>query len=123
MIAAFDFVEIGDHVNSALELVPVDPVNEKFETLGLESTYFINNLGSFFLAIVFEFALFLIWLILAVIGHCSKRVRKARNKLGKKMYFNSWISMIFASSVMVLLCLMVTFKYNFDLNGKYGQNI
>ena len=46
--------EIGEYVNNALELLPTDPVNEKFETIGLESLYFINNLGSFFLVVALD---------------------------------------------------------------------
>ena len=109
MIAAFDFIDIGEYVNSVLKLMPKDPVNEKFETMGLESTYFINNLGSFFFAIMFEFFLVFIWLILGIIGQCSKIFRKGRYKLGRKLYFNSWITMIFASYLMVVLCMMITY--------------
>ena len=36
-IAAFDYLEIGEHVDELLELQPTDPVNHQMETLGFET--------------------------------------------------------------------------------------
>ena len=51
-IAAFELFDIKDTVNSILDLPPTGPLTEKFEAIGLESKYFINNLGFFFLIIL-----------------------------------------------------------------------
>jgi len=51
-------------------------VNEKFESIGMESLYFINNVGSFFLALLFEVSLIPIWLIILVLGRYIKFFRK-----------------------------------------------
>ena len=34
-LAVYDAFEIGDYVNDTLELLPTEPVNEKYETMGL----------------------------------------------------------------------------------------
>ena len=63
-IAAFDVFEIGEYVDEFLDLLPSEPVNEKFETIGLESLYFINNLGSFFLIVTIDIILVLVILVI-----------------------------------------------------------
>ena len=63
-IAAFDVFEIGDYADEYLELLPSEPISEKFEAIGMESTYFINNMGSLFLALCFDLFLILVWMVL-----------------------------------------------------------
>ena len=46
-IAAFDIFETNEYISEILDLLPQDALNEKFETIGLETVYFINNLGTF----------------------------------------------------------------------------
>ena len=48
-VAAFDFIEIDDYMNDFLKIPPAAPYNENFESLGMESTYMLNNLGSLLL--------------------------------------------------------------------------
>ena len=92
-IAAYDVFEIGDYVNDTLELFHTDPVNEKFESIGLETLYFINNLGSFFLVVMFDLLVCLLILITQFLIWLSpkKCLQKVHQKLNKKMFFNDWI--------------------------------
>ena len=90
-IAAFDVFEIGEYVDEYLELVPEDPVNEKFETIGMESKYYINNMGSFFLTLVFEVMLIIVYLLLVPFVNKSKFIRRRAKRLSKKLFWNSWI--------------------------------
>lgn len=48
-IASFDIFDIGDYVDEYLQLEDTDPVNIEFETLGFDSQWFINNIGSFYI--------------------------------------------------------------------------
>ena len=57
-------IETGDYVNECLDLLPTDPMNYKLETIGLESEYFVNNLGTFFFILLIYFLLIVIWLII-----------------------------------------------------------
>ena len=97
-VAAFDVFEIGEYVNNALELLATDPVNEKFETIGLESLYFINNVGSFFLVVLID--IFLVILILII--RWLVRVKplpifvKVHEYLSTNMFWNSWIITVHA---------------------------
>ena len=51
-IAAFDIIEFHEFYDPALGITPSGPLNPNFNTLGFESLYFINNLGSMALAYV-----------------------------------------------------------------------
>ena len=90
-IAAFDIFEIGEYVDEYLELTPEDPINEKFETIGMESKYYINNIGSFFLTLVFEVLLIVVYLILVPFANKSKCIKRRAKNLNKKLFWNSWI--------------------------------
>ena len=94
-VAAFDVFEIGEYVEDYMELLPEDPVSEKFETIGMESKYFMNNMGSFFLALCFDLVLIVLWVILFPLRKCSKKLGKPGKKLGKAIFWNSWIITIF----------------------------
>ena len=52
-IAAFDYFETSEFIEDLLDLLPRDPINEKFESTGFESVYFMNNLGTLLLVITF----------------------------------------------------------------------
>ena len=91
MIAAFDVFEIGEYVDEYLELTPEDPINEKFETIGMESKYYINNMGSFFLTLVFEVLLIIVYLLLVPCASKSKCIKRRVKNLNKKLFWNSWI--------------------------------
>lgn len=63
-IAAYDIYEIGDHVNQFLDLDPTEPINEKYESIGFESLYFINNLGTFTVTVLLFQAVLTLWVLL-----------------------------------------------------------
>ena len=62
-IAAFDFFETSEFLTELSDLLPKLPINEKFDTLGFETVYFINNLGSF--SVVLALKVFLVLLYFA----------------------------------------------------------
>ena len=63
-IVAFDIYEVDGYFDYYLSMQPSEPINEKFETIGLESIYFMNNLGTFTLVLLIKLSLIVIWLIL-----------------------------------------------------------
>ena len=74
----------------------MDPVNEKFETVGFESLYFMNNLGSFILIIIGKILLMIIWYsTLNPFTSYSEWIKKRANWLRNKISLNSWITVIF----------------------------
>lgn len=111
----FDVFEIGDYVNELLGLEPSDPVNEKFETMGLEDLYFINNVGSF--SIIFAYFCFLVALYLLLYPFekiFGKVFKRARRHLDKSLFWNAIAGLLFESILNILLCGLITIKYNYD---------
>ena len=117
-IAAFDVFEIGEYVESFLSLPPSDPVNEKFETIGLESLYFISNLGSFFLFLAFYFVAIAIWIILWPSVCIGQFPKSTRDKLGRKLFWNSALSSVFESHLIVDLAAFITLRYDWSFDTK-----
>ena len=67
-IAAFDYYETNELLNDMLNLEPTGPVNINFEMLGLESLYFMNNMGTqilFYLSYFIVAALVLFLMLIA----------------------------------------------------------
>lgn len=124
-LAAFDILDIeglfqiSEVFTDILNLLPTDPVNEKFETVGFESTYFTNNLGTFTLIILGKLLMILVWLTLKLLSKVSSWADRKRKKLGKRIFWNSWILAIQESFIIVLLCSAITIKYDlaFDTSG------
>ena len=63
-IAAFDIFETNEFCLDALDLLPKDPINHKFEAMGLETVYFINNQGSFVFVLIFKILQVLLYMLL-----------------------------------------------------------
>ena len=115
-IAAFDVFEIGEYVEGYLDLEPTDPLNTKFEAIGMESLYFINNLGSFYLALLFNLLMIPTWLIALWLGKSYDWFRRKAKKLRRHMFMNAWITTIFESLMIVALCALITFTHLFNFS-------
>ena len=121
-IAAFDILETSAYLTRLLSLPPRDPVDENFEALGIESVYFLNNLGTFIFVLAFKVLLCIVWIVLYPLQACSKPLRKRRKKLGNSIFWNSWITVINESVLLVVLFASIALKYNFEF-GKWGQTV
>ena len=123
-IAAFDFIEIGEYVQDILELPFTDPVNERFEASGMESTYFINNLGTFYLIILIYCLVIIFWLISHLIWKCTnlKEFKKIDRKLKAKLFWNGLIVTVIESFIIVALCAFISFYKSFSFQS-YGLKV
>ena len=116
-IAAFDLIEIGDYIEEILKLLPTDPVNEKYESIGLESLYFINNIGSFTFVLLVYFAMIAAWLLLGISFVLNiQQAKKLQTKLGNKIFWNKGIGLVKESYLVVILCASIALSYNFILS-------
>ena len=113
-ISAFDLVETNEFLTELLKLKPKDPLNAKFETIGFESPYLINNLGTFAIILAFNILRVLLWCTCCPLKGYSKRLRKLSEKLGSAIFWNSWIILINESFLTVGLCLMISLKHNYE---------
>ena len=119
-VAAFDFIEIGDAANGILALPPTEPVNERFELSRIESQYFVNNLGSFYLVILLNIFFVIVWCLIKFIRTCccdGKRLEKYGRKLYRKLFWNGSTATVKESYLMVILCGFISINYNFKFTS------
>ena len=116
-IVSFNLFEVEDKVEDYLEIEIEDPVNEKFETLGIESRYFINNMGFVFFLLCLVILIVSIWILLVGISGCSKMAKRGSEKLSKTLFWRPIIVIHYATFLIVVLCAILTFKYKFELEG------
>ena len=83
-IAGFDFFEIDGIVSDLLKLPPTDPINERFEASRIETQYFINNLGTFYLIFMLYFIMCFFWLLIKL-ARCRYK-RKCLKRLDRRLY-------------------------------------
>ena len=64
-VTIFDLLETETEELMAMifDLPPENPINAKFEMIGIETGYFINNLGSFVFVLTFKLLLLLLWVV------------------------------------------------------------
>ena len=70
-ISNFEIVETNDFMTDLFDLPHENPINEKFEAIGLESRYFINNLGTLAFVLAFKVMIFIIWIAFCPLKRCS----------------------------------------------------
>ena len=87
-IAAFDYLDISDTVDSILDLYQTDPVNNKLETMGFVSSQFINNVGTFFFFIAICVLGVVAWFLASLLSFLSQRAQRLRNKLSSMLFWN-----------------------------------
>ena len=77
-IVSFNLFEFNDKIDDYLEIGIEDPINEKFETIGIMSKYFINNMGFAFFMIGVVILLVLYWALCILLSGCSKNAKRCK---------------------------------------------
>jgi hypothetical protein len=54
-IASFDIININPLINTVLHLNETEPMNPNFEAIGLQSIFFLNNMGSLMIGFIAYF--------------------------------------------------------------------
>ena len=119
-VAAFDFIEIGDVSNDILSLPPTEPVNMRFELSSLESQYFVNNVGSFYLVILLNILMTLVWCLIKLIRTCcydGDFLEKYGRKIHRKLFWNGSAAAVRESYLVVILCAFISINYNFNFTS------
>lgn len=110
-IAAVDIFETGDIIHAMMSIEPTDAVDENFGSLGFESKYFLVNLGSMVVFVIF----YILGLIISpILSICSfgrfKGIKKLRNKLNRKIFWGTLIVLMNESYMVIIVCLLINIK-------------
>jgi len=110
-ITAFEVFEIGDIVNALLALEPTSPINDNYNTLGFESVYYINNMGTLFLMFLIYPIMMLVEYLLGLVAEKCDSVKKVHLAVKYSVYWNSLIRLVFESYSMIAICCLIHFEY------------
>ena len=110
-IAAFDIVEIGEPLDNLLDLEAREPKNPNFPTLGLESIFLVNNMGTLAIAYFIWFVAAICALFVKIGVDRSKRFKKLYRKMKRKLFYNSLISLFVESYSLLAVCCLINISY------------
>lgn len=86
----FDIIELGPYIRSWLGLVDEELVNDNFESLGYESNYFVINMGTLVLAMVYFTFMLFFYVVTMKCGEedCCSSFLRCRRKTTKGLIWN-----------------------------------
>jgi len=117
-ITAFEVLDTKPYLDSYLRLEPTDPVNANFESLGLESIYFLHNLGTLLFAFVFYLVMVILSKLLLLCNEDEIHLYSplpSWNYCGKilhrNLFWGSLINLVTEAYSMMILSCMINLKY------------
>lgn len=91
-LSSYEVIDFAKISQSITYLPECDPLTLNFATAGYDSIFIIPSLGLTYYVILGFFALVLVYLALQPVAKkCGGRVRKARNAIGKRLFWNATI--------------------------------
>ena len=109
-IAAFDPYETEPLWNELLRTPATGPLKETFGVIGLESTLFLNNIGSQFFIILLISFMYLMYMLLIVFKQFSSSLTKVMNKAKRFMFWSIPIRYTSESFLIILLCAAINLE-------------
>ena len=110
-IAAFDFIEFGDIIHEAFSIEATDPINDQFNSVGFESQYFLNNLGTIALFyIVYLLFVLVVTPLLVCCGRYSISIMKKSKRLNQKIYWNSFLTLLNETFMILIVSVLLNMQ-------------
>jgi len=108
-IAAFEVIDTKPFLNTVLALPHTDPLNSNFEAIGLESRYFIHNLGTVALAYV----LFVVSVAFSTLCRlCPTRKTKYFGEMRhRELFWGSLINLTTESFSILTISCMINLRF------------
>ena len=106
-IAAFDFYDLNDIINSLLQIEPTEPFNENFEDIGFESRYIINNMGTMIFFYIFYPSLIIFEKAISRCKNSSLCCNRFQSSLRSSLYYNVLITGLFESYALISICCLI----------------
>jgi len=110
-VVAFEVYDTGDIVNATLSLEEVNPVNENYNTVGFESVYFINNMGTLFIVFMMYPVMMLLEYLLGLVASRCDIFVKVHHSFKHFVYWNYLITLVFESYLVIVICCLINFQH------------
>ena len=123
-IASFDIIDTDHLINKILELNTTTPFNSNFQSMGFGSMYFMNNMGTMFLAFVFYLIGILTLFSLDKCTLRSETIGKWVVRYRHKLFYNVFVSMMLESYSMISVCSLIHLhRIKFNSYGEIIQSV
>ena len=121
---AFDILPLDDPINWALDLEEKKG-SDLLARVGLESKYFLNNMGSMLIAfLLYPLALLFHFLFKKLVPARFVRMHRLIKQLGGQLYWGIAITILFETFVIAFLCCMASLKdLTFNSYGEIVQSV
>ena len=106
-IASFDILPTDSFFDKYFNIDESEAINENFDAVGLNSTFFLYNIGSMIIAILSLPLLYLVILLMKPFRRFSNKINAWHNKLNRYMVWGHPITIIHESYTMILICSLV----------------
>lgn len=112
---SFDVIELGPYIKAGLKLPEeTDLINDNFGYLGYSSSYFVINLGTLLIPMVYFITM--LFFYAGTVCVKNEKFNRVRNWLTKDLLWNSIISFIIESYMIVCISSITNFK-KFEFNS------
>ena len=106
---SFDIIELGPYIRAGLKLPEeTDLINENFGYLGYSSSYFVVNMGSLLIPMFYYITMLLFYAGTMCVK--NEKFNRVRNWLTKDLLWNSILSFIIESYMIVCISSITNFK-------------
>ena len=109
-IAAFDFFELDGIIHELFGIESTEPVDNSFNSVGLESQYFMVNLGTMTLFFLVYLALIALSPILACCGRYSLYWKRKSDRLNKRLFWDSFLTLMNETYMIVIVSVLLNIK-------------
>ena len=107
-IASFDILPMQKFYDKYLPTPDWDePLNDKFNNLGFQSTFFLNNMGTMVIGLAMIPLLSALLLVLQLLSRFSSKIAKFKNKLYASLFWSQQIILLFESFAMLCMCAFI----------------
>ena len=106
-VAAFDLISTDEFYSKLVFGKETEPLSPNFATLGFDSMWFSNNMGSLGIVFVLLALLYLLW----PISSCPrKKLPAASHWIESSLYWNLLLRTVIEGYIIVVLCALINFK-------------
>ena len=117
---AFDPIDVQDQIEMIFTVneetqemqETYSSINDRFQELGYDSPFFLNNIGALIFVIMFQLVLIPLCILLWKCRFCHGKVRKRAGKQVKECFFNGILAFIDGTLLVILIMGMINLKMN-----------
>ena len=103
------------------EIDPIEPGDDmNYPSLGIETVYFITNLGTAVFIFSIQIIGSLLYVILYPFRECGKYIKEKMLKLQRGLFWNNWLTTVKETFLVIALNAMIQFKYDFKFDSWGG---